>query len=316
MEAHTATAMLTARSKKQLSLHALHGYDRSEDRDRGQGRRKQRRCHFGRALQHGLFQRLAVLQQAHNVFLHDDGGIQHQAGRKRQTGQGNDIEAAAKQVEHQQGGQQRNRDGHGNQRGCTPTPKHQIEQSHGQPDAQTEIALYQSDGTLDVLRRIEAQDQLQVRVGQVGFVDLRDPFLQRGHDLNRVGIGGGEKLDVKGRVAVAVGESSERLMALSHRGDLAQTHHPTVVVGNDHLGPLIGHVLAGKSHGVLAPTDRGEATGNIARTAQALQQGVELYTKGRHAVGIEYDFDLRLAKAVETDFGYAPGMDRRLGATV
>ncbi len=91
---------------EQLALDLAHEQHRQENGHRGGGGCQQRTPYLGGALQRRLRRRQTLLPQAHYVFHHHNGRIQHHADREGQPRQRNNVQGAPGQPQHDECGKQ------------------------------------------------------------------------------------------------------------------------------------------------------------------------------------------------------------------
>ena len=84
---------------------------------------------LARAFERGLQRRLALLDEAHDVFDHDDRVIDHETGRNRQRHEREIVEAVAAEPHHAEGARERER--HRDARDeCRPKPAQEEKHHH------------------------------------------------------------------------------------------------------------------------------------------------------------------------------------------
>ena len=114
--------------REQRSTDAAQEQDRHEDDADRQGRDEGRRRHLRRSVENGLPQGLAQVHVA-VIVLDLDGGIVHQdAHRQRHAPQGHHVERLVQNPQHDDGGQDRQRDRRGDDQGAPP--RSQEQQNH------------------------------------------------------------------------------------------------------------------------------------------------------------------------------------------
>ena len=91
---------------KQDASHAAHEQDRHEDRERGERRGGHCQADIRGAADRGLTQRHAVRAQAEDVLQNDDAVVDDEPHRERQARHGDDVERHAREVHHEEGGEQ------------------------------------------------------------------------------------------------------------------------------------------------------------------------------------------------------------------
>ena len=88
---------------------------------------------------------LSLLQIADHVALHDQGGIDHDARRERETGERHDVERAAEHVQRDDGEEERERDRQADHGQGARTTQEIPESADRQQDADGEALLDEAD---------------------------------------------------------------------------------------------------------------------------------------------------------------------------
>ena len=215
--------------------------DRQEDGDGGGGRGQERAPDLAGTLVGGRVGILAHLATADDVFQHDDRRIHHHARREGEPGQRDHVERAAQEEEHDQGGEQRDRDGERDDQRRPGPAQEEPETEDRQDHAEHQIGAQKVDGPHDEDRGVERGRHHQLPVGQEGLVDHRDFGLHGIQGREDIGALLAAHLDAHGGIAVLVGEIVALAIGDLHRGDVGETHRCAIAPDDDqiaHLGRL------------------------------------------------------------------------------
>ena len=225
---------------KKLALHVLHEDHRQEHRHRRQRGSDQRAADLARALQRRARRRQALLAQAHDVLGHHHRGIHHHAHREREAGQRDDVEAAPGQLQHDEGGQQRNGNGAGDQRGGAHIAQEPPQAAHGQQHADGEAAGQQAQRTVDEDRGIETLGDVQAHRVEFLLAHVGDDALDLVQRVEHVGAALAQDAQADGGIAVLVGEEALFGPFDLDSGDIGQSYRAAIAPGEDQVAQRVG----------------------------------------------------------------------------
>ena len=134
---------------EQAADDAAHQQDRNEHGDQRDAHREHGEADLVGALERGFERRQASLDVAGDVFQHDDGVVDHEAGRDRQRHQRQVIEAVADQIHGAEGADQRHRDRDDRDQCRAQVPQeredHDDHQQHGEHQRALDVAQRGAD---------------------------------------------------------------------------------------------------------------------------------------------------------------------------
>ena len=110
----------------------------------------------------------ALLHEAQHVALHDQRGVDDDAGREREAGQRDDVERAPEQVHRDDGEEQRDRDRRADHQQRARPAQEVPQAADGQQDADREALLDEADGATHVDARVPGQVGVELFLARAG----------------------------------------------------------------------------------------------------------------------------------------------------
>ena len=216
---------------KQPADDAAHQQDRNEHRDQRDTHRKHGEADLVGALERGFQRRHPLFDIAGDVLQHDDGVVDHEAGRHRKRHQRQIVEAVANQVHHREGRDQRHRHrDHRHQRGAEVSQEGEYHEDHQQHR--------KDQGSFDVVQRganggraIDRQCDVDGRRDR-GF-QLRHQRFHRVDGADDVGAGLPVEDDQHRRLAVGKAGVTQVFHPVGDLADIGKVHRRAVAVGDD-----------------------------------------------------------------------------------
>ena len=274
---------------EQLSFQPLHEQDRQEDGDTGHRRCEQCADDLRWSFSGSLRGWHPALAQANDILLDDDRGIEYESDGERESRQRYDVEAAAEGAQRKQRRQQRERDRQRNKQGRAPAAQEAPQHAECEHYAEHEIAIDQGDRATDVYRGVEAQDDLQVGVGErtgVQFVDHRVNIVE---NSDGVGTVLALHLDVVRRISGAVHEAAARVKFGGDFGHVAQANGLAAAAGDDQVAEFFRIESAQEPHRVLAAADARKPTSGVDGAPHRVGDIRHLHAERGGTIGVEAD---------------------------
>ena len=217
--------------RKQLAHEAAQEHQRNQHRKRRHGTGQVGEKDLLRALDGRLGRRLARhLQVPVDILQHHDTVIHQQTDGENDGRHGDHVEVDARQPHEREGHQKRHRDGDGDDGRLAQIGQEQEHHADGQHDGQHNGGGHVADHQL-------GEDGIVVGDGELDLRKLPPQVVQRlAHVLRHIdGIGllALEHLHGDGRRIVEVVGGARFLLALAHRRQIRQAHHP-VTLAQDH----------------------------------------------------------------------------------
>ena len=183
---------------EELAGDPFHEHDRQEDGDGGQGR-----SHNGAGDLHGALHRrfaraLAAGVAAVDRLEHHDRVVEQHADPERQPAERHDVQREPHLLHHEEGGDHRDRNGHGDHGGAAAVPEEERDDQDGEQASLPGVPHHFGDGALDELGLVEEDRQreaggnrvlhrFELRADGVGDLDgVRVPLLEDA-DLDALG---------------------------------------------------------------------------------------------------------------------------------
>ena len=176
-----------------------------------------------------------------DVLQHDDGGIDHHAHGKGETGQRDHVDRAPERGHGDEGAHHRDRNRDGNDERCPRRAQEEQQYDDGEAAADPDVLAHQVDGRVDIDRFVVDLAQGEPGARHGGFVQLGHGRIDALHHFDDVGAGlalgvegnGGhaEQPDGRGRVLVTVGDIGD----VAHRDPRQSPARPVRVGAQDHI---------------------------------------------------------------------------------
>ncbi len=284
-----------------LTFDVAQEHDGDEDRHGCRSGSEQGAPHLRRAVIRGIGGRLASLPQAHDVFEHDNCGIEHHAGGECEAGERNDVQGPTGERQNDKGRQQRHRDRKRNNQRRPPLAEEQPQHADGEQDAGGEIAGEQVDRALDVDRRVEAVCSKQVPILEVRFIELVHATLDAVERLEHVGFVGLGDREARRGTAVVVDEAFAFRRAVSYARDIAELDGQATAPVEDQVLQVVNVVSPFDTQGIAAAADVDDTGRYVGRTTDAISGARDIDAEFGCLVRVDDDLQLvaRIAARVE-----------------
>src|SRR6266481_2500866 len=222
---------------EQTAHDVAHEQQRNEHGDQGHGQRKNGEADLLGAFERGLQGRLAFFYIAGNVFDHNDGIVDHEAGGNGEGHERKIIEAVAQQVHHPEGAH--NREGHGktgNDRGANAAQEQEDDQ-HDEHDGQHQRELHVRNGSANSGGTVS--QYFHAHRGGQRSLQLRQQFLDAVDHRDDVGAGLALNIQDDRRSLVGPGSLLHVLHAIQHGGHVGQPDGRAIAISDDQRSVAI-----------------------------------------------------------------------------
>ena len=223
--------------------------DRHEDDTDRQGRDERRRRDLRRSVEDGLPQRLAQVQLAVIVLDFDRRVVHEDADGQRQPTQRHHVEGLVQDLEHDDRGQDRQRDRCDDDQCAPPGAKEQQDHQPRQATGDQSFVDHPGDGRPDEDALVEQEVHLEAR--RQARQDLRHQLARLAHD--RQGRGAAVAQDgQQGRVApVAPHQVRLGIEPVVHERDISDVHRGPIHVADGDLVQVIQDLRAAVDRDVV-----------------------------------------------------------------
>ncbi len=174
---------------------------------------------------------------ASNVFFHDDGIIDHEAGRNRQRHQRQIVQAVAQQMHHAEGADQRDRHREAGDHGRAAVVQEQQDRHHHQHYGQQQLGADMVDGRAYAGGAVA--QHIDLDGGRHRGLQLGQLALDRIDGVDHIGARLSLHVQDHGRRQVGPGTEAHVLGGLHHVGDIGQPHRRAILVRDHQLLVLI-----------------------------------------------------------------------------
>ena len=237
---------------EEASGDVAHEEQGDEDGDEGDGEREDGESDLLGAFECGLHGAVALFDVARDVFDHDDGVVDDEAGRDGERHHGEVVEAVACEVHDAEGADERDGHGDGRDDGGGDAAQEEEDDHDDETDAEQQLELDVFDRGADGGGAVGGDLDVD-GLGEGGF-ELRQERGDLVDDLD--GVGAGLPLDVEddGGGGVVPGGELGVFDAVDDLGDAREHDRGAVSIGNDDLFVLVagGQLIVGVDGVVLA----------------------------------------------------------------
>ena len=223
-----------------------HEQQRNQHRDQRDGQRQNREADLLGALERGFQRLVAFLDEARDVFDHDDRVVNHEAGRNRQRHQRQVVQAVAEQVHHAERADQRERDRDAGDDRRRQAAQEQEDDHHDQRHRQHQLELHV--GHRRANRGGAIGENLHLHRRRQRGLQARHQRLDPVHHRDDVGAGLALDVDDHGRRQVHPRRRLDVLGVVDRVGDVGKFDRRAVVIRDDQR-----HVILGREQLVVGP---------------------------------------------------------------
>ena len=200
------------------------------------GQRQNRKADLLGTLERGLQGRVAVLDVAHDVFDHDDGVVDDEAGGDGERHERQVVQAVTEQIHDAESADDGQRHGDaGNHRGRKRAKKEK-NYHHDQSDGEHQLELHVLDGSADGVGAVGQYGNIH-RGGQRAL-ELGQERLYAVDHGDDVGAGLALNVDDDRRRLIGPGSELVVLYTVDHCRDIGEPHRRAVTVGDDRRSVL------------------------------------------------------------------------------
>ena len=292
---------------KQLAGDALDEGQGQEHGDGGQGGGQHGAADLAGALPGRLGEgwpkvRFAV---AGDVLQHHDGVVHQHAHRQGDAAEAHDVQGDVEGVHQHEGGQHRDRDGHGDDQGAAHVLQEEVEHDHREEGADDGRRLHFVDGRRDEGRLVVDLQQPVVRGHVVG--ELLKPLVDGRRHRHGVRVAFLVQGDLDGLGALHAHDAVALLVALLHLRQVLQPQNAAALLEDDGVADVFhGLELVHRPHQVFLAAIGQPPAGEIdVGRQQALAELLHVHADLRQTLLIDVDRHFVLVAAADQHGGNA-----------